>query len=266
MQTVRHFFPDFSKWLGELPDSRFQPFITYAKGFLSWWGLLLFVLKLGSRRQLDFELRDDEAEVLDNVNRLAHAEQETLPVHGTLEHFTGHVGAGPFALLRRHMIRRLIRMKTLDGCRLRGRFVFAADATGHLCFHTRHCEHCLEQKHKTKTVYLHQVLEVKLVSPSGLALSVGTEFIENPAELQEAPGRSEEQRKQDCELKALSRLAPRLKRDFPQTPICLAGDNLFACGRAIQIAKDNGGDDNITAVLIHAEKSGIFSFFKKLSV
>jgi hypothetical protein len=240
VQTVRHYFPELPKWLGEMPDSRFEPFITYAKGFLCWWGLLLFLLKLGSRRQLDFDLRDDETEVLDNVNPLAGTEQETLPVHGTLEHFIGHVGAEPFAVLRRHMIRRLIRMKTLDGCRLRGRFVLVADATGHLRFRTRHCEHCLEQKHGDKTLYLHQVLEVKLVSPSGLALSVGTEFIENPSDLPDDPAASTEQRKQDCELKALSRLAPGLKRDFPQTRICLAGDNLFACGRAIQIATDNG--------------------------
>jgi hypothetical protein len=240
VQTVRHFFPELPKWLGEMPDSRFKPFITYVKPFLFWWGLLLFVLKLGSRRQLDFDLRDDETEVLDNVNRLAKAEQETLPVHGTLNHFIGHVGADPFAVLRRKMVRRLIRMKALDGCRLRGRFVFVADGTGHLCFHKRHCEHCLEQKHGKKTIYMHQVLEAKLVSPSGLSLSVGSEFIENPSEFQDATGASEEQRKQDCELKALSRLAPGLKRDFPQTRICLAGDNIFACGRAIQIATDNG--------------------------
>jgi len=239
VQTVRHFFPEFSKWLDELPDSRFEPFITYLKPFLCWWGLLLFVLKLGSRRQLDFDLRDDETEVLDNVNRLAGAEQETLPVHGTLNHFMGHVGADPFAVLRRKMVRRLIRMKALDGCRLRGRFLFAADGTGHLRFQERHCEQCLEQKHEAKTIYMHQVLEVKLVSPSGLALSVGSEFIENPSEFQDATGASEDQRKQDCELKALSRLAPVIKADFPQTPICLTADNLLACGRAIQIATDN---------------------------
>jgi hypothetical protein len=34
--------------------------------FLCWWGLLLFCLKFGSRRQLDFELRDDPHGVLDN--------------------------------------------------------------------------------------------------------------------------------------------------------------------------------------------------------
>ncbi len=39
-----------------------------------------------------------------------------------------------------------------------------------------------------------------------------------------------------------------------------------ACLELIQTAKDNGGDDNITAVIVQTEKSGIFSFFKKLSV
>ena len=39
-----------------------------------------------------------------------------------------------------------------------------------------------------------------------------------------------------------------------------------ACLKLIEMAKDNGGTDNITAVIVHAEKSGIFSFFNKLSV
>lgn len=50
----------------------------------------------------------------------------------------------------------------------------------------------------------------------------------------------EEKRKQDCELKALPRLAAALKKDFPQTPICLTNDALYACGTAIQLAQDYG--------------------------
>ena len=49
---------------------------------------------------------------------------------------------------------------------------------------------------------------------------------------------SGEAHKQDCELKALSRLLPQLRRDFPQLPVCLSGDGLYACGRALQLAKD----------------------------
>jgi hypothetical protein len=222
--------------LDDLPDTRLKEAITYHKRFLLWVGLLLFILKLGSRRQVDFHLRDPATEVLANLNRLAGTRQETLPVHDTLDHFLGHVGAAPVAVVRTKMVRRLIRMKALDHARLLGRFVVAPDGTGYLVFHRRHCPHCLVQKHESGTLYLHQVLEAKLVSAAGLALSIGTEFIENP---DDAAGASAEARKQDCELKALERLAVTLKRDFPQTPLCLTGDSLFACGRGMRIAREN---------------------------
>src|SRR5437899_440730 len=54
-QTVRHFFPDLGAWMDEVEDPRFQPRVVYPKRFLLWWGLL-FVCKLGSRRQLDYQL------------------------------------------------------------------------------------------------------------------------------------------------------------------------------------------------------------------
>jgi hypothetical protein len=67
----------------------------------------------------------------------------------------------------------------------------------------------------------------------GMCLSVETEFIENE---------KEDVDKQDCELKALDRLAAQLKKDFPQLRICLLLDNLFACQRVFQLCKDNGWD------------------------
>ena len=228
-------------WLDELPDTRSQPLIRYDRRFLAWWGLALFVFKLGSRRQADFDLRDLQTHVLANLNRLAGTRQETLPVEGTLDHFVGHLGDVPFralADLRAKMVRRLIRMKVLDDERLLGHFVVAADGTGWLKFDRRHCDRCLTQTHGDTTVYLHMLLEAKLVGPTGLALSVGTEFIEN------LPGSTvvlsdNEQTKQDCELKALDRPAPALKKDFPQLPICLSSDSLYGCGSAIEIAQQN---------------------------
>lgn len=238
-QTVGHYWPALPAVLKELPDTRFEPFITYDKRFLFWWGELLFTLGLESRRRLDSELRDEETEVLGNVNRLARTEQTTLPVHKTLEHFVGHVGAAFWGALRTRMLERPIRMKALDGARLRGRFVVAVDGTGWLCLTRRHCPHCLEQKQGGKTIYLHQVLEAKLVSPSGLALSMASAFIENPAADAQTQPKSEEERKQDCELKAFARLAPELRKDFPLLLLCITSDSLYGCGPAIQIAKDH---------------------------
>jgi len=246
VKTVRHFWPDFNAQLNQLPDTRFAPFIRYDKKFLTWWGLLLFCFKLGSRRQLDYELRDLELQVLHNANRLASTEQNSLPVHKTLNHFLGHVGSEAFAQLRTRCVRRLIRMKALDAFRLLGRFVVAIDGTGFLLFRKRHCEKCLTHRCCGTTLYLHSLLEAKLVAPCGLALSVGTEFIENPApETSSSQPRCPkpttlsgyEKVKQDCELKAFARLAPALKRDFPQTRLCLGGDSLFACGPVVNVCE-----------------------------
>jgi hypothetical protein len=236
VKTVQHFWPEFNAWLNRVPDTRFFPFIIYDKRFLLWWGIGLYLFQLGSRRQLDFDLDAQGTQVLHNLNRLARTQQKTRPVHKTLHHFLGRSRVDALAELRRRMIQRLIRMKALEAGRLQGRFVTGLDATGQLSFRRPHCSHCLVFRHEHYTLYQHQVLEAKLLGPAGLTLSMASEFIENSDVTSAA---SAEQRKQDCELKALSRLLPRLRGDFPQLPLCLAGDSLYACGRTLQLAKDH---------------------------
>src|SRR5438552_2208387 len=79
--------------------------------FLAWWELHLYLFRLGSRRQLDFELRDGGPQVLANLNRLADTTQTTLPVHDTLDHFLGHVHQAGWEKLRSRCVQRLLRMK-----------------------------------------------------------------------------------------------------------------------------------------------------------
>ena len=228
----------FPPWLEALPETRFEPRIVYHRRFLVWWGLLLFLCKLGRLRQLDAELRDEQTEVLANVNALAETEQTTLPVSGTLSHFLVPLGPAPLVGLRTRMIRTLIRGKVLDAYRLQGAFVIAVDGTGHVSFSRRHCEQCLTQTHGERIYYYHQVLEAKLVTWSGLALSVASEFVDN-RHWSESTATSAEARKQDCELKAFTRLAPQLPKQYPQTPLCIAGDGLTACGPVLQICQEN---------------------------
>ena len=237
MRTIRHHWPELNGWLDQIPDSRFPPYITYDKRFLVWWGLALYLFQLAARRQLDFELDCRDSEILTNLNRLAKTEQDTRPVHKTLHHFLGHTGVAPYRRLRHQMLQRLIRSKALDAARLQGCLVAALDATGHLTFAERHCEHCLEYRHASgNATYHHHVLEAKLLGPADMALSLATEFIENS---DDNATLAAEARKQDCELKALSRLLPTLRREYPQLRLCLSGDALYACGRSLQLAKDH---------------------------
>jgi hypothetical protein len=239
VQTTRHFFPELNAWMDRLPDTRVQEACLYDRRFLTWWGLHLYLLQLGARRQLDYDLKDGGPHVLDNLNRLADTHQTTLPVHDTLDHFLGHVALAGWERLRTQMVQRLLRMKALDAARLLGRPVLLIDATGLLCFHRRHCPHCLVQRHGKQTLYLHHVLEAKLLGPAGVVVSLGSEFIDN-ADAAEARGRGVEQVKQDCELKALHRLLPGIRKTYPQLRFILALDNLYACGPVFALAEELG--------------------------
>jgi hypothetical protein len=239
VQTVRHFFPEFNRWLDRLPDSRDQDTIVYPRRFLAWWGIQLYLLQLGARRQLDFELRDGGPLVLANLNRLAETAQTTLPVHDTLDHYLEHSNLAGWERLRTQMNQRLLRMKVFDAARLLGQPVLLIDATGVLCFHRRHCPHCLVQRHGKQTLYLHHVLEAKWLGPGGVVASLDSEFIEN-ADAADKTGRSAEEIKQDCELKALHRMLPRLKKAYPQLRFVLSLDSLYGCGALFALAKRFG--------------------------
>jgi hypothetical protein len=227
-KTVNHFFPDFRHWLAGLSDTRDRDRIVYGTGFLAWMVLMLFMLRLGARRQLRGEL--DSTQALENLNGLSGCRQEGIAHGDTVNHFLGHVSPGEWSSLVRRMIVRLVRMRVLDKARLLGHYLVVIDGTGQLVFTNRHCAHCLEQVRDGKTLYYHQVLEAKLVTPEGLAISLGSEFIENS---------DPNARKQDCELKAFERLAARLKKQYPQLPICLLLDALYAKGSVFERCRQN---------------------------
>lgn len=81
-------------------------------------------------------------------------------------------------------------------------------------------------------------MEAKLLGPGGLVASIGTVFLSNEDSKDTPPDAGQERRKQDCELKAFDRLAEALKKEHPQSVICILGDNLFACGRVLQVCKE----------------------------
>jgi hypothetical protein len=101
------------------------------------------------------------------------------------------------------------------------------------------------QRQGKHTLYLHHVLEAKLLGPAGVVISLGSEFIEN-ADTGRVQGRSAAEIKQDCELQALARLLPRLKKAYPQLAFVLALDSWYACGPVFALTKDLGWSYGVT--------------------
>ena len=95
-------------------------------------------------------------------------------------------------------------------------------------------EQCLERccnkgTDKEITLYHRDVLEAKIFFGEKLVASIGSEFIENNGEDRKRQEKmSAEEIKQDCETKAFTRLAGRIKKRFPRLPILLLADSLYA--------------------------------------
>jgi hypothetical protein len=218
----------FPPLFSEVTDPRSSNKITYPIAGLGFAGIMMFLCRLGARRQIGLLLRNGpSANKFHNLFGI-----ETFPHGDTLDDAFSRMDPQEFQEVVCGMTEALIRKKVLYRSRLSDRyFVVAVDGTGTLTFAQRHCPHCLTATRNGKTLYYHNVLEAKLVTPTGFAFSLMTEFIENPGE---------HPTKQDCELKAFYRLAERLKKRFPRLPLLLSMDGLFAGGPTFEVCQKYG--------------------------
>ena len=227
LMTTQHFFGGFQRMFGGVTDPRHPVFITYPLPSVLTTGMLMFLFRLGARRQVNLMLRQDGPS---SAKFQALFATDTCPHGDTIDEAFKRLDVSQVQEVVTGAVETLIRKKVLYRYRVRGRyFLISVDGTGVLSFPERHCPYCLTTTRHGHTSYYHPVLEAKLVTRDGFAFSLMTEFVENPGPFPS---------KQDCELKAFYRLADRLKRRFPRLPICLLLDGLFAGGPTFSICKN----------------------------
>jgi hypothetical protein len=225
--TIQHYFGGWEAIFDEVRDARNPNWITYPLEGLLCAGVLMFLFRLGSRRQINYQMRDNGPS---QSKFEAWFDVENMPHGDTLNYGFKKLDGNEVQEVICRMVERLIRKKVLYRWRLFDNFLIAVDGTGMLTFRERHCTYCLTKKLRNgETLYYHPILEAKLITANGFAFSIMTEFIENT---------DPQASKQDCELKAFYRLAERLKKRFPRLPICLLLDGLFAGGPTFQLCED----------------------------
>jgi len=193
-------------------------------------GILLFMMHLGSRRQMRFE-RLSEA-FGDNLAALSKQNAlEFVADPDTLAYYAEHVPVDAVEKLLASMTTGLIRMKALDPFRLYGYLLIAIDGSQICTFDREPWPGCPHRKRSNgKIQYFSYVLDAKLVTSCGMALTLATEMLTNEG--------NEFFDKQDCELKAFPRLMEKLYALFPRTPLCLLLDGLYANQNTIRVIED----------------------------
>jgi hypothetical protein len=211
-KTMDHQFPDLYDKLEAIPDCRTQPRYRLVELLVA--GLAMFLFKKGSRNAMNNEREDPRFRA--QYERLFNVR---LPHMDTVEDVLEVLDAQQFETLKAELIKGVLAQKRLRRYRLFGQYYqVVLDATHVMDVPEGHCPSCLQQTLKNgKIRYFHNVLEAKLVGANGFCLSLATEWVENTGEYE----------KQDCELKAFTRLAPKLKHYYPRLPICVVADGLY---------------------------------------
>jgi hypothetical protein len=219
---VRRLFPRMSAWLSAVPDGRDPETCDYSGAALFWTGILMYAARLGARRQIAPWLRSEP--VRRRLSLLAQEQIVAVPHGDTLDDHLDTVDPAALQKVSQQMARALIESRRLEEFRLLDKhYLLTVDMSGHLYLGdspSRFTQGCLTQTTEDgRTFYYRPVCEAKLITRHGLALSVGSEFVENPPGFDPAGGLP-----QDSELPAAERLFERVKRAFPGFSFCVLLD------------------------------------------
>ena len=232
-KIIKQYFPDLSKKLNELTDTRHQSYVEYQMSVITITRLLGLLCGIKSMRETTEKL--DTEETIKNIGNILGIELEEIPHYDTINNVFEQIEIEELRKIQKYMVNRLIRSKMFDKYRFKGKyFQIVIDGTSMMKFKKRHCKHCLKRVHNEGkeneySIYYHYVLEAKLVVGE-IVISLDSEFVENEDENVE---------KQDCEIKAFYRMAKRIKKEYPKLPIVITGDALYACEPVIKRCKEN---------------------------
>ena len=190
--------------------------------------IAMFLFKETSRNSFN---NDRSEQFIKNYSKIF---RQRLPHMDTVDAFLRLLLPNELENLKAALLSGLIEQKVLHRFRMLGKyFMVAIDGTGV----TSYAENDKEQTRTHKkskngnVTYYHYVVEAKLVTSSGLAISLASEWVANE------PHRTFN--KQDCEQRAFERLANKLKKHFPRLPICLLADGLYPNQTFIKTCKRN---------------------------
>jgi hypothetical protein len=225
-RIVRKKLPEIFEEASALPDTRKR--FVYSPKDLTMSVLLMFLLRQGSRNEADNTSKN--LDFVENVEKFFGTKTSDLD---TADLFLRDLSPEHLENLKHTVVQKLITNKTFYSERFQDKYYdIAVDGTGLQTFDYEPYPGCTYREYKNgKKVWTCYVLEAKLVTPSGFAISLATEWIENPTGI--------DFDKQDSENKAFKRLAAKLKKNYPRLPMLLLLDGLYPNKPVFDLCKAN---------------------------
>ena len=231
MKIINKYFPQLTKLFSEVTDKRNKSYITYNIKTIIITRLFALICGITTMTEINDTDKFNKEECIKNLSSICNQTLKEIPDWQTIQDVIEQLDIHEIENIRKYIVKALIRSKMFDKYRYNGAFQVLVDATGISSHNYNLNGNCIVKKHKNTntTKYYKQVLEAKIVV-GNIVISLDTEWIENANMLTE-------KKKQDCEINAFKRMAPRIKKNFPKLKFIITGDALYATTPMINICK-----------------------------
>jgi len=196
------------------------------------YGLLAFIFRLSSRREINRELTG--IVVFENLKKI-FPELSSIPHADTLARLLEKIKLNEIEQAHMSLIDQLIRNKKFKKLLISGCLPVAIDGTQKL-YRDGELHHLrwLSRRVGNEEAGLNQqyiyVLEANIVFQNGLTIPLLSEYLKTDWNVFSNP-----EGKQDCELVTFERLTAKLKKYFPRLKIMMFADALFATQPVLEI-------------------------------
>jgi len=233
VRTIKAYCPRLFELMDALPDNRRTS--TYTMAEIITGCLAMYLLKETSRNALDHDRQN--AVFRTNYQKIF---KKRLPHMDTADNVITQLSQEELESLKAAFITGLIEHRALHRFKLFGKyFMVAIDGTGINSYKENNEEQNLTSKTSKNglTTFFSHVVEAKLVTSSGLSISIASEWVINQLDNGTIDLKFN---KQDCELRAFQRLSKSIKKYYPRLSICILADGLYPNQTFMKTCQDNG--------------------------
>lgn len=228
LKIIKKYFPQLTSMFSSLTDKRHKSYITYKMRTIIMTRLLALLCGITTMTEINNEFNSEQA--IANLSKICNQNLKEIPDWQTIQDVIEQLDYNEIDNIRKYMFKALLRSKMFDKFRYDGYIQLIVDATGLTALDYNLNGNCLTRTRDGKIKYYKYVLEVKVVF-FNIVISIDSEWIENT-------NSNTEKEKQDCEVKAFKRMAPRIKNNYPKLKFIITGDALYATDPMMNICEN----------------------------
>ena len=239
-KVLFHNIPNILTYIDEIPDRRQGP--DYSMRYVTMSEMLMFLSEGRSQRFTETAFKEEM--FYKNMEKIIQEKVTKVPDSEIYTNTFSRIEQEEIDEFQYKIMYQMLRSKKFQESKILGRYNTVIDGVTFQKSHRKISDEWLSKTINGETTYNISMLDMKLVV-NDMAISLKNEMIrnkdmknENETE-EDVAKKSEEKRKQDCELNASKRLIKNFKEMYPRLKIRIIADSLYPSAPLIALCEES---------------------------